>query len=431
MQPAIRHPAARGFAPRQISAMTNRDVLAVHVSEAAFLWRHRERAARAPHYDLMHLDRLDERLQAHLQALHMAGDTGARLADEAVAEGEPAALFVAAWLAGARADAAALARLAALAGADTGHAVALAAALCWLTAAPSSGLLRDLLAAPAALHRAIGLRVLLERRAQPRGALGRYLGDAAAPVRALAAGLAGSLKRHQDVPALLALLHDPDAGVQLAAARALALLGEEEGPAALLRCMRAAPAAPAAPATARTAVPLLACSLADATARDGIQTLARDVASLRAGIRLAGLFGDTRCVDWLLALMEDPAHARLAGEAFANMTGADLDPLTLRRDPPPGHDADTDPLADEDGELGWPDPPKIQDWWLRHRSAMPPGQRYLCGRPVSAAQAHHVLRHGLQRQRAQAAVELARLDTVAMEFPVHARAAWQRRRLSP
>ena len=404
--------------------MANTEVLAVHVSEAAFLWRHRERGARAPHFDLVHLGRLDERLEAHLQALALAGDTGRGLAEQALGDGDSAALFVAAWLACAHADAASLSHLAALAGADAAHAVALAAALTWLPADKTGTVVRSLLASPAPVHRAIGLRVLLNRRMQPSGDLARYLADAAAPVRAMAAGLAGTLKRTQDLAALRQLLGDPDPSVYLAAARALALLGDADGPAALAQCARSSPQA------ARAAAPLLVCSLDPAAARAWIQSLTQQRSTLRLGIRAAGMFGDTRVADWLLALMDDPLHARLAGEAFAGMTGADLDPLALRRDPPEGHDPDADPFADEDADLGWPDPHKLKDWWARHRQGMPAGRRHQCGRPVSVEHATHVLRHGYQRQRAQAAIELAWLSAPAMEFPVRAPGPWQRQRLA-
>lgn len=417
--------SAMGFAPARISAMVNTDVLATHVADAAFLWRLRERCADAPHFDLAHLCRLDDRLHAHLLAIPLAGETGQGLAEQALGEGDPAALFVAAWLACARADAPGLSRLGALAGADAAHAAAMAAALTWQPVTQTEAVIRRLLAASAPGHRGIALRVLLERRLQPFGDLRPYLSDTAVPVRTTAATLAGVLKRSQDASALRALLADPHAGVQLAAARAVTLLGEADGTWALLRCAQSSPQA------ADTAAPLLVHCLAPAEVRAWIQSLARDASTLRSGIRAAGMFGDTVVADWLLSLMDDTRHARPAGEAFARMTGADLDPLTLRRDPPEDHDPDADPHSDEDAELGWPDARRIKLWWMAHRNSLPAGRRHLAGQPVSAGQAAWVLRHGRQRQRAQAATELALLNAKAMEFPVQAPGPWQRRRLGP
>ena len=403
--------------------MVNAEVIATHVSEAAFLWRHRERAARAPHFNLSHLLRLDDRLQAHLLALPQAGEVAHRLTELSMGDGEPAPVFVAAWLACARSDAAGLERLTALAGGEAAAADALVAALSWRPIRQTQEVIRGLLASRLPHHRVIGLRVVLDRRLQAIGSLTRYLSDDAAPVRALAATLVGSLKRTQDIEATRALFADTDAGVRLAAARALALLGDTGAGRELLACANASQAG------AEAAAPVLVGCLDLGGARLWIQSLTKNPATLRLGIRATGLLGDTRAADWLLGLMDDMTHARLAGEAFAMMTGVDLDPMALRRDPPEGLDADADPPEDE-ADLGWPDPHKLKQWWAARRAEMPAGRRYLGGQAVSTGSATHSLRHGYQRQRAQAAVELALLDASAMEFPVQAPGPWQRQRLA-
>jgi len=52
------------------------DIVSQHAEEAAFLWLLRSYATRAPHYDLADLAALEERVDAHLDGLRIAGDAG-------------------------------------------------------------------------------------------------------------------------------------------------------------------------------------------------------------------------------------------------------------------------------------------------------------------------------------------------------------------
>jgi uncharacterized protein (TIGR02270 family) len=51
-------------------------VVSQHAEEAAFLWLLRDQAVSAPHYKLRHLARLDDRVEAHLDGLRIAGEAG-------------------------------------------------------------------------------------------------------------------------------------------------------------------------------------------------------------------------------------------------------------------------------------------------------------------------------------------------------------------
>lgn len=80
-------------------------VLDQHAEEAAFLALLRDYAVRAPHYDLEELAELDQRIEAHLDGLAIAGQAGhdALLEQlDAHAQGEAFALAVLASGAGAR-----------------------------------------------------------------------------------------------------------------------------------------------------------------------------------------------------------------------------------------------------------------------------------------------------------------------------------------
>src|SRR5260221_11033141 len=53
-----------------------------HAEDAAFLWLQRDNAVCAPHYSLKDVAKLDDRVEAHVDGLRVAGDDGWALALE-------------------------------------------------------------------------------------------------------------------------------------------------------------------------------------------------------------------------------------------------------------------------------------------------------------------------------------------------------------
>jgi len=84
---------AIGFGPSEISAIVNRDVVSQHAEEAAFLWTTRTKAIGEPHYSLQDLVRVDERVEAHLDGLRVAGDVGWDLCRANLANDGPGEVF--------------------------------------------------------------------------------------------------------------------------------------------------------------------------------------------------------------------------------------------------------------------------------------------------------------------------------------------------
>ena len=74
-------------------------VVLQHTEDAAFLWLTRDNAVRAPHYALKDLAKLDDRVEAHIDGLRVAGDDGWALALEQLKHPEAGEYFAAMVLA--------------------------------------------------------------------------------------------------------------------------------------------------------------------------------------------------------------------------------------------------------------------------------------------------------------------------------------------
>jgi len=75
------------------------DILEEHFEELEFLWLQRDLAIAAPDYDLADLAELDERVEAHIDGLRIAGDAGWEIAKEQLVGDEAGEVFAGAVLA--------------------------------------------------------------------------------------------------------------------------------------------------------------------------------------------------------------------------------------------------------------------------------------------------------------------------------------------
>jgi uncharacterized protein (TIGR02270 family) len=151
----------------------------------------------------------------------------------------------------------------------------------------------------------------------------------------------------------------------------------------------------------------------------------------------SGFVGDPRYVPWLIEQMKQPAVARIAAEAFVNITGADFNLAQLEALPP--EDFDEGPTEDPDDEnvelpediaLPWPNVERVADWWQANSSRFEVGQRYFLGESPSVPHCTRILREGFQRQRVAAALYLSLLQPGSPLFPTSAPAWRQQRWLS-
>ena len=415
-------PGHLGFRPWEISALANRHVLDTHVTEAAFLWVQRERAATAPQYRLRHLARLEDRLDGHLEGLRHAGRTGCELARRRLDNCDAGMVFVVAHLALQAAAPEQMRRALNLAlSRPEEFSSALVTAVAWTTDRGEM-MLSHLEGSPLAEHQRIALALTIENGQDPGYALAQAAESAHTPLRALGLRTIGEFKRGNLMPLLHRAEHDCDEACQFWAAYSRALMGDA-GAARMAWAL-----GHTLPHLWRVAIDVGMRCGEPGWARETIRALAMHEETLRRAVQASAAFGDPQVVPWLIRLMSSPPLARAAGEAFSIITGVDLYDAQLSDSPPQPVDLETD---DDDDDLPWPRQQAIESWWSSHRHGFLPGKRFLSVQPITQAAALDVLRNGYQRQRAGAAIEWARLIEGAPLFRVTKRAREQQRRLAP
>jgi uncharacterized protein (TIGR02270 family) len=404
------------------------NVLQQHVEDVVVLRSTRAVLVRAPHVKLHLLQRLDERLAAHVDGVMVAGDAGREACVAALDRPTSGTVFAATLMALERRDSELLRRMLAVAEAEGPTRAGLVGAFGWVSASSLRGITKELLDSPQAFLRDIGLAACAMHEVPPGTALDVALvGDMPSVV---AMRVAVSLGQVRQLPACLRGLADKDPVSRSAAARAALLLGDRD------TALRARTELLQAPGSARDIVLRLAVKvLVTEQVHALLKQMSQDPALLRSLIRGTGAAGDPHYVPWLIKQMADLKLTRLAGEAFSMITGLDLAYLDLDMKPPEGavfgpndDPADADVAMDEDDSLPWPDVDKISAWWQANGSRFQSGTRYFVGEPPSAAHCISVLKSGFQRQRIAAAEYLCLLQPGTPLFNVAA-PAWRQQRL--
>ncbi len=382
-----------------------------HAEEAAFLWLLRDRAVDAPHYAPRHLARLEERLEAHLDGLRVAGEVGLETAMAQLDRfREPGEMFAAATLALAADTEDAWLPLVELAEAVPETRRGLFGALGWLPARSLGARVRDWLDSTEPFERLMGTVACSLQRVDPNARLARLLDDKAPDVRARALRLTGELGLVGQAERVAAAIDDPDETVAHWAAWSASLLRADSRATPVLEAAaeRSGRGCPALDALVPTAGP--------ARVAAWIRGLNGDAAQRRLVVEALGLLGDPATVPWLLGRMADPDLARPAGESFCLISGVDLAYDDLEGEAPEGFEAGpTEAAADEnvaldtDENLPWPDPDLVQGWWEENAHRFPAHTRHLLGRPIDQDAAEEAYARGFQRQRRAAAHELKAL----------------------
>lgn len=409
------------------SAYAYRDLYAQFATEAAFLWLLRSVAVDQPHYVPEDLAELEQRLEAQLDGLMSMPDMGWAAAEAALSIEEAGEVFTAACVALRSHDMSRI-QQAVEAGLSNPRAIpGLISALGWLPAGLVAAWIEKFLAGKDMRHKYLGVAACSVRRQDPDEAL-TYILDREdcrqhMPLYARALRLVGELRRQDLMPAVQAARAAEEPDVQFWATWSAILLGDRAAVADLQAFVfKPGPHQSRALQLAFRVLPI-------EQARVWISSLAKEPAQVRTVIQATGILGDPHAVNWLIGKMADPVLARLAGEAFTQITGIGLERHQLLAAAPtdqpqiPNDDpADADVGLDEDENLPWPDANKVAALWRAHGQHFLVGRRYFMGRPISAELLKDKLAHGFQRQRHAAALELALLGELPLPN-THARIA--------
>ena len=399
-----------------------------YADEASFLWLQRANAVHAPNYDPQQFADLDERLAAHIDGLRVAGHEGWEHALALIDNEGAEDFFVPAVLAIEAIDGrfdALIQRAKTLPEVVPG----LISALGWVEPQHLGGCVKALLDDASPLRRKLGIAACALHRRDPGSVLDALISGVPDSVRIRAMRAAGELGRIDLLPQLRAALGEAKPELRFWAAWSAVLLGDRTQGLDALAAF-ALKAGPRQPRAFQFALQALDVAAGHALLLDS--AVLPD--ALRLRIQGAGFIGDVRYVPWLIEQMAQPAVARIAGEAFATITGADFN-LEQMEVPPPD-DFEDGPTEDPDDEnvelpeditLPWPDAAVVQRWWQANQSRFVAGTRSFMGQPVSRAVCVGVLRGGFQRQRDAAALHLALLEPPAPLFATAA-PAWRQQR---
>jgi len=412
-----------GFKPWEISALVNREVVEQHADEASFLWLLRDDAVRAPNYNLQDLADLDERVEANIDGLRIAGDVGWEYCETGLEKEEPGEVFAAGVIAFESTDENRIQKVlnTACSAPDLGR--ALSSALGWLTFDQAKSHAESLLISKDTKVVRVGLAGFAIHRQDP----GPFLVDATTSsdvsLRARALKAIGELGKTNLIHLLLDALSDTDETCRFFAAWSVARLGQKND-----RVINVLKEITLNGGTySERAADMLMRILDVNSAKTWYRDLLNNPDKARCAVIIAGSLGDPELIDDLFLMMEKEEIARVAGEAFSTITGVDIEYEDLDGEEPEGFEGgpteeaeDEDVGVDPDEDLPWPNPEFIKKWWQENRKDFRPGVRYLRGKEITSGSLMDALIQGKQRQRAAAALEIAIMEPLKSLFETRA-----------
>jgi uncharacterized protein (TIGR02270 family) len=409
--------------------MTINGIIAQLAEEAAFLHVRRTSAVDAPHYSLGDLARLDERLEAQIDGLRVAGDPAWDICKESLDDEEW--VFVAAVLAFENGSDTRMREVMEAVGHDRYKSRLLISAMGWTNYQQAKPQIQWFLASDSPWQRYLAIAASAIHRRDPGHHLEQAACDGDSQLKARALRAYGELGRSRELnPSQLRdALRANDAGVRFSAAWSAALAGSSEATEVLQGFV-----VTDSPYREK-ALDMLLRRMELGAALSWQKRLGQSADTIRLAAIGAGVIGDRTLVPWLIEHMETATAARAAGAAFTMITGADIAIQALQGAPPEGFadgpsddSEDDDASIDADEDLPWPSAELCAAWWDRHEGDFPGGTRFLLGKPVSPDQLRQVLKTGYQRQRAAAALELALLDPrqplIEVRAPGFRQASW-------
>lgn len=406
------------------------EIVEQHVEECAWLWSVRDAATSAAHYWLRDLAEIEERVEAHLDGLRVAGDSGWELSSEAMEDDEPGSIFTAGVLAFESGDGHRIDEVVSVGKTSLTVFRGMVSALGWIDDHLFQEILPALLHANSRHYQRLGIAACGIRRVDPGDALADAMKSNDLFLRSRAIKTAGELKRLDLLPRVQENLHHPNHICRFAAARTSVLLGDRSAMDILRAFVHSK-------SKFRVPAMQIALRVLDVqTALEWLRPMARHEDHLHDVLVGTGITGDPAFIHSVIRQMEKPELARMAGQTFSVITGVDLVGEKLERELSdeaeggPNDEPDDDDVApDPDEDLPWPDTARLSRWWNQNQTNYSAAVRYLAGKPISPEHCRHILRHGNQVQRLAAALELALSEPTAPYINVRGRANRQLERL--
>jgi uncharacterized protein (TIGR02270 family) len=384
------------------------EIVEQHVDECAFLWSVRDAATSAAHYWLKDLAEIEERVEAHLDGLRVAGEAGWTLSAETMADDEPGSVFTAGVIAFESGDGHRIDEVVNVGKTSLPAFRGMVSALGWIDDGHFHAILPALLHANSQHYQRLAIAACGIRREDPGDALAGAIKSEDLFLRSRALKTAGELKRLDLLPLVQENFHHPNHICRFAAARTSVLLGDRSAM-DILRAFVHSKSKWRLPAMQ------IALRILDVqTALEWLRPMARHEDHLHDVLVGSAITGDPAYINSIISQMEKPELARMAGQAFAVITGVNLAAENLDRESPDDFEAgpnddpdDEDTAPDPDEDLPWPDTARLTQWWNQHHGDYSAAMRYLAGKPISPEHCRDILRHGNQVERLAAALELA------------------------
>ena len=178
------------------------EIVDQHFEEASFLWTLRDAAATATNYSLRDLADLDERVEAHIDGLRVAGNYGWKLCKDGIDHEEPGTVFTAAVIAFESSDVEKIEFIVANSSKSRPAFRAAVSALVWLGDESFKSIIMALVTAKSWQHRSLGIAACGERRVNPRAHLDKAINSSNLFLKVRALKAAGQLKRLDLLPLL-------------------------------------------------------------------------------------------------------------------------------------------------------------------------------------------------------------------------------------
>ncbi|MDH5326153.1 MAG: TIGR02270 family protein [Gammaproteobacteria bacterium] len=401
-----------------------------YVDDCAFLWLLRASAVNEPHCNLDDLAKLDQRVDAALGGIRIAGSPAWEMCLQALEKEEPGEVFQAALLAFESGKGDQIDYVISKGAHTLENLKALVSALGWIPFKKIESMLHSMANANADPYRYLSIAAYAVHRADPGEILNQAIHDPYPLIQARAIRAVGELKRQDLKPDLEEFFHCDNEANRFWSAWSSILLGNLSLINNLLPFF-----VMDSPHFERT-LQLSLRALDVPTAQSWLQSLSQFPDTLRHLLIGAGIIGDPMYIPWIIKQMADQEVARVAGEAFSMITGVDLEEHNFEADWPEGLETgptedpkDPNVAMDPDEDLPWPEPALVSLWWKANKSNFIEGTRYLAGSPITEPHCRNILKTGNQRQRAAAALELAIRNPKEPVFNVRAPGKRQKKSL--